>query len=152
MNSLSQKPGNTLPWSILLMLKNCFKQIQHRLGPFNVKKKKEREKTIISWALKIIRVSYTDIIIGQNKSLLLDLSPCYHLTILPVDESIILSALTFFITQTAAITNLIASGGFFIDFTKVISVGFKVFNAATASIKIIKFITSSVLVLWKIHF
>ena len=57
-----------------------------------------------------------------------------YLTILPVDESIILSALTFFITQTAAITNLIASGGFFIDFTKVISVGFRVFSAAIASI------------------
>lgn len=33
-------------------------------------------------------------------------------------------------TQTAAITNLILSGGFFIDFTNVMSAGFKVFRAA----------------------
>lgn len=36
-------------------------------------------------------------------------------------------------TQMAAITNLIAAGGFFMDLTKVISFGFKVFSAAIAS-------------------
>ena len=40
------------------------------------------------------------------------------------------------ITQTASITSLIACGGFFIDFTKVISAGFKVSRAASASSKI----------------
>lgn len=39
------------------------------------------------------------------------------------------------ITQTDSNTNLIADGGFFIDFTIVISEGFKVFNAANAAFK-----------------
>jgi hypothetical protein len=60
------------------------------------------------------------------------------LTILLVAGSLILSGFTSFITQTAAITNFTASGGFFMDFTNVISVGFSVFSAAIASISTYK--------------
>lgn len=47
----------------------------------------------------------------------------------------ILSGETPFITHTAAITVFTISGGFFIDLTNVISVGFRVFKASIASIK-----------------
>jgi hypothetical protein len=52
--------------------------------------------------------------------------------------SLILSGFTSLITQTAAITSLIASGGFFMDFTSVISVGFNVLSAAIASARMEK--------------
>lgn len=47
----------------------------------------------------------------------------------PLAASLILSGGTPFITQTAAMTNLTALGGFFIDFTSVMSAGFNVFRA-----------------------
>lgn len=42
---------------------------------------------------------------------------------------------TSFITHTAAITVFTVSGGFFMDFTSVMSAGFRVFNALIASEK-----------------
>lgn len=42
-------------------------------------------------------------------------------------------------TQTAAITVLITLGGFFIDFTKVMSAGLRVSSAARAAVFNIKF-------------
>ena len=47
--------------------------------------------------------------------------------------SLIFSGLMSFITQTAAITSFTPPGGFFIDLTMVISVGFKVSKAATST-------------------
>jgi hypothetical protein len=56
-----------------------------------------------------------------------------QITFRPVAASLSLSGFMFLMTHTAAITSLIGSGGFFIDFTRVMSVGLSVLSAATAS-------------------
>lgn len=53
-----------------------------------------------------------------------DLNLCLVITLPPVPEgSEIFSGLISFMTQTAAITSLTPDGGFFIDFTIVMSAG-----------------------------
>ena len=48
----------------------------------------------------------------------------------------IFSGLMSFMTQTAAMTVLMGRGGFFIDFTRVMSAGFSVSRAANAAVTI----------------